>query len=78
MYTCIYVYVYMSYTLYPIPYTLYPIQFLQQTNLRQLFSVLVCAEDVTHHKPHPEPFLAAAKLLGANPQPYLLRPKPKP
>lgn len=43
-------------------------QFLQQTNLRHLFSVLVCAEDVAHHKPHPEPFLAAATLLGVPPE----------
>ena len=39
-------------------------QFLQQTNLRHLFEVMVCAEDVMNHKPHPEPFLIAAQKLG--------------
>lgn len=42
-------------------------QFLEQTNLRHLFEVLVCAEDVTHHKPHPEPFLVAAERLNVQP-----------
>ena len=37
------------------------------TNLRHLFEVLVCAEDVTHHKPHPEPFLVAAERLNVQP-----------
>jgi HAD superfamily hydrolase (TIGR01509 family) len=43
-------------------------QFLRQTNLSHLFQVLVCAEDVTRHKPHPEPFLLAAKLLDLPPE----------
>lgn len=29
--------------------------------------VMVCAEDVTHGKPHPEPFRRAAELLGVPP-----------
>jgi mannitol-1-/sugar-/sorbitol-6-phosphatase len=29
--------------------------------------VLVTADDVTHGKPHPEPYLAAARALGADP-----------
>jgi mannitol-1-/sugar-/sorbitol-6-phosphatase len=31
-------------------------------------SVLVTADDVTHGKPHPEPFLQAARQLGADPR----------
>jgi mannitol-1-/sugar-/sorbitol-6-phosphatase len=31
-------------------------------------SVLVTADDVTHGKPHPEPFLEAARQLGADPR----------
>jgi HAD superfamily hydrolase (TIGR01509 family) len=39
--------------------------------LRQLgtvFTATVCADDVVHGKPHPEPYLRAAALLGADPQ----------
>ena len=32
-----------------------------------LFDVTVCAADVTHAKPHPEPYLLAARLLEADP-----------
>jgi HAD superfamily hydrolase (TIGR01509 family) len=38
---------------------------LDRTGLR--FDVLVCANDVTMTKPDPEPYLLAAKLLGADP-----------
>lgn len=38
---------------------------LAQTGLR--FDALVCAEDVSVTKPDPEPYLLAAKLLGADP-----------
>jgi beta-phosphoglucomutase-like phosphatase (HAD superfamily) len=31
------------------------------------FDVLVCAEDVTATKPHPEPYLRAAMLIGVPP-----------
>ena len=29
---------------------------------------MVCAEDVTYGKPHPDPFILAAKSLGLDPQ----------
>ncbi|HWB85885.1 MAG TPA: HAD family phosphatase [Bryobacteraceae bacterium] len=32
--------------------------------LRQCFQALVCGEDVVHHKPAPDPYLLAARLLG--------------
>jgi HAD superfamily hydrolase (TIGR01509 family) len=32
------------------------------------FPVTVCREDVTHTKPHPEPYLKAAALLGEDPR----------
>jgi len=32
------------------------------------FSATVCADDVRHGKPHPEPYLRAAALLGADPK----------
>ncbi len=35
--------------------------------LADRFSVLVCAEDYAHGKPHPEPFLMAARLLNVAP-----------
>lgn len=35
--------------------------------LRSCFSALVCAEDVARHKPHPDPYLAAARALGQDP-----------
>ena len=38
---------------------------LARTGLR--FDALVCAEDVSVTKPDPEPYLLAAKLLGADP-----------
>ena len=31
------------------------------------FDAIVTADDVTHGKPHPEPFLMAARLLGVDP-----------
>ena len=37
---------------------------LASLNLTQYFPTLVCAGDYTHPKPHPEPFLRAAELLG--------------
>ncbi len=36
-------------------------------NLAQYFPTLVCAGEYTHPKPHPEPFLRAAELLGVAP-----------
>jgi pyrophosphatase PpaX len=33
-----------------------------------LFDAVVCGDDVTHHKPHPEPLQKALALLGAQPE----------
>ena len=41
---------------------------LQTLNLLHHFNTLVCAEDYTHPKPHPEPYLLAAQRLGVAPQ----------
>lgn len=38
---------------------------LKAAGLWPLFSAVICGEDVTHHKPHPEPYLKAAALLSA-------------
>ncbi|UNP87654.1 beta-phosphoglucomutase family hydrolase [Aeromonas encheleia] len=40
---------------------------LRSTGLDAYISVLVSADDVTNHKPHPDTFLRVAELLGANP-----------
>ena len=40
---------------------------LDTLGLRDLFPVVVAAEDYTHGKPDPEPFLTAARLLGIAP-----------
>ncbi len=37
------------------------------TDLAQGFKAMVTAEDVSLHKPHPEPYLAGARRLGADP-----------
>ncbi|EKX43869.1 hypothetical protein GUITHDRAFT_110319 [Guillardia theta CCMP2712] len=42
-------------------------KFLSQCKLETLFAVLICAEDVERHKPHPDPFLTAARSLGIPP-----------
>jgi HAD superfamily hydrolase (TIGR01509 family) len=34
---------------------------------RELFAASVCGDEVTHPKPHPEPYLTAAALLGVAP-----------
>ncbi len=36
--------------------------------IRELFDVIVTAEDVTRAKPHPEPYLLAAERLGVRPE----------
>ena len=36
-------------------------------DLAQYFPILVCAGEYTHPKPHPEPFLRAAQMLGVDP-----------
>jgi HAD superfamily hydrolase (TIGR01509 family) len=38
------------------------------TRLGVSFTATVCANDVTRGKPHPEPYLTAASLLGADPR----------
>ncbi|HTE22488.1 MAG TPA: HAD-IA family hydrolase [Candidatus Limnocylindria bacterium] len=38
---------------------------LTKYKLRELFNIVVCGDDVTHHKPHPEPIEKALQLLGA-------------
>jgi beta-phosphoglucomutase family hydrolase len=45
---------------------------LTRLGLLELFPVLVCAEDTRNHKPHPEPFLRAADLLGVEPSACLV------
>jgi pyrophosphatase PpaX len=40
---------------------------LKLVGLEALMDVLVCADEVTNHKPHPEPVEKAVELLGANP-----------
>lgn len=42
-------------------------QTIAQVQLGHLFSHVVSADDVTHHKPHPETYLKAAALLGVDP-----------
>jgi HAD superfamily hydrolase (TIGR01509 family) len=34
---------------------------------RDFFAVTVCGDEVSHPKPHPEPYLLAAQLLGVDP-----------
>ena len=45
---------------------------LETLHLTQYFPTLVCAGDYTHPKPHPEPFLRAAELLGVPPHQCLV------
>jgi beta-phosphoglucomutase family hydrolase len=42
-------------------------QILKSTGLDAYISVVVSADDVTNHKPHPDTFLKVAEQLGANP-----------
>lgn len=39
---------------------------LEQGGLRPYFGAVVCAEDVPRHKPAPDPYLLAARLLGTS------------
>ena len=41
---------------------------LAQLDLLQRFDLLICAEDYTRSKPHPEPYLLAAERLGVAPE----------
>ena len=38
---------------------------LERSGIQPFLRVLVCGEDVTNHKPYPEPYLLAAKKIGA-------------
>jgi len=40
---------------------------LEKTDLARFFDAIVTSDDVTHRKPHPEPFLLACGRLGAAP-----------
>jgi len=42
-------------------------QTIAQIDIGHLFSHVISADDVAHHKPHPETFLRAAELLGVDP-----------
>jgi HAD superfamily hydrolase (TIGR01509 family) len=41
---------------------------LERSGIAELVTVVVGADDVTDHKPHPEPYLAATAALGAAPE----------
>lgn len=41
---------------------------LERIGLRDRFQALCCLDDVTFGKPHPEPYLCAARALGVRPQ----------
>ena len=42
--------------------------FLKKLNIEHLFDTVVCAEDITYSKPHPEIFLKAAERLREKPE----------
>ena len=41
---------------------------LEIVGIRQYFDIIVTANDVTRHKPHPETFLRCAELMGVAPE----------
>jgi HAD superfamily hydrolase (TIGR01509 family) len=45
---------------------------LELLGIADLVEVVICAEDVKHGKPHPEPFLMAAERLGVKPEDCLV------
>ncbi|MCK3658218.1 hypothetical protein A4G18_05730 [Pasteurellaceae bacterium Pebbles2] len=45
---------------------------LEKFNLRPYFNAIVDADQVTHHKPHPETFLRCAELLQVSPKKSLV------
>lgn len=45
---------------------------LNHFNLRSYFDIILTADDVIHHKPHPETFLRCAEKLGILPQQCLV------
>jgi phosphoglycolate phosphatase len=46
----------------------YSIELLEHLGLMSFFDVLIGSEDVTRHKPHPEPLLKALAAMGADPR----------
>ena len=44
------------------------VRHLRHANLLQRFAVLVCGDEVSNGKPHPEIFLTAARILGVRPE----------
>lgn len=44
-----------------------PQALLEQAGIDHLFEFCICAEDVLHHKPSPEPYLKAAGMMGISP-----------
>ncbi len=46
----------------------YALKTLELAGVRSYFEHIVTAEDVLNHKPHPDTFLEAARLLGVSPQ----------
>ena len=47
-------------------------EFLKRFSAPDAVDVIVCASDVTHPKPHPEPAIRACNLLGVQPQRSLM------
>ncbi len=45
---------------------------LKTANIRQYFDDIICGDEVTNGKPHPEIFLTACKKLGVNPNEALV------
>lgn len=43
------------------------IKTLEMAGLKKYFDIIVAADNVTHHKPHPETFLVCASLMGVEP-----------
>jgi HAD superfamily hydrolase (TIGR01509 family) len=43
-------------------------QILARVGIADCFDTIVASEDTTRHKPDPEPFLEAARRLGARPE----------
>jgi beta-phosphoglucomutase family hydrolase len=41
---------------------------LEIVGIREYFDIIVTANDVTNHKPHPETFLKCAELMGVTPE----------
>ena len=46
----------------------YAVKTLELAGVRKYFEHIVTAEDVQNHKPHPDTFLKAAKLIGISPE----------